>query len=43
MTEVTQMNNVFDFSLEKECINEILLAIGIWQDNRFVYANKSAN
>ena len=43
MTEVTQTNNVFDFSLEKECMNEILLAIGIWQDNKFVYANKAAN
>jgi len=43
MTEVTQTNNVFDFSLEKECINDILLAIGIWQDNKFAYANKAAN
>ena len=43
MTEVTQTNNVFDFSLEKECINDILMAIGIWQDNKFAYANKAAN
>lgn len=43
MTEVTQTNNIFDFSLEKECVNDILLAIGIWQDNKFVYANKAAN
>jgi len=42
MTEVTQTNNNFDFSLEKECVNDILLAIGIWQDNKFVYANKAA-
>lgn len=43
MTEVTQTNNIFDFSLEKECVNDILLAIGIWQDDKFVYANKAAN
>ena len=43
MTEITHTDRVFDFSLEKECVNEFLLAVGIWQDNRFVYANKAAN
>ncbi|KKM94372.1 hypothetical protein LCGC14_1198950 [marine sediment metagenome] len=43
MTEITKTNNLFDFSLEMECINDILLAIGIWQDNKFVYANKAAS